>query len=480
MTTLEQLLAEIEQAADGPRIGAFFDLDGTLVSGYTAGAFYSERLRRGEIGPSEAARTLAAAVDGGLLGGDSSQLGPIVVAALRGRREDELTELGERLFVQRIAGNIRPEARELVRAHLRKGHTVAVASSATRFQVEPMARDMGIEHVLCTQLETEAGMLTGALDGPMLWGQPKARAARAFGRQKRIELSRSYAYANGEEDIAFLSAVGRPHAVNPQPKLERLAREQGWPIVQLGEPPRGGIRAAIGTIAGMTALNMAAAAGLGAGLLHGDRRLAANLTSALGFDAALALAGVRLNVIGEEHLWSARPAVFLMNHQSNLDPLVVGALLRRDFTGAGKKEAKYDPRAMLLARAMDAVFLDRSHPDRAKEEMGKLADRLRDGLSVLVAPEGTRTPTPVLAGFKKGAFHLAMQAGVPVVPIVLRNTGELLWRGAKLIQPGTVDVRVLEPIPTDHWTADELDERVAEIRERYVDTIDRWPGSGGR
>src|SRR5919204_714593 len=134
MTTLDELLGAIEDGPGGRRVGAFFDLDGTLLTGYSAGAFYAERLRRGQIGPAELARSLAVAVDGGLLGGDTARLGPIAIAALRGWREDELRELGERLFVQRIAGTIRREARELVRAHRRRGHTVVVASSATRFQ----------------------------------------------------------------------------------------------------------------------------------------------------------------------------------------------------------------------------------------------------------------------------------------------------------------------------------------------------------
>lgn len=475
MTTLEAVLAEIAQGPRGPRVGAFFDLDGTLLSGYSAGAFYRERLRRGEMSRAELARTLAVAVDGSLLGGDPARLGPIAVDGLRGRSEDSLVELGERLFVQGIARTIRPGARELVRAHRRRGHTVVIASSATRFQVAPVARDLGIEHVLCTELETEDGLFTGELRGQMLWGEPKASAARAFARNYSIDLRRSFAYGNGEEDIPFLSTVGRPHPVNPQPKLERIARDQGWPVVALRDPPSGGVRDLARTLGAVGALNLVAAAGVGVGLVSGDRKLGANLTSTLGFDAALAIAGIRLRVSGEHNLWSARPAVFLMNHQSGLDPLIVGALVRRDFTGAGKKEAKYDPRSALLGRALNTAFLDRENPERAKEEMRKLVHRLHEGVSVVVAPEGTRTPTPVLRPFKKGAFHLAMDAGVPVVPIVLRNAGELMWRTARTMHPGTVDVAVLEPIPTDDWTRENLGERVEAVRERFVETLEHWP-----
>jgi putative phosphoserine phosphatase/1-acylglycerol-3-phosphate O-acyltransferase len=477
--TLKLLLDEIAAAPRGSQAGAFFDLDGTLVSGYTASAFYGQRLRRGEIGPVELAQTLLAGVDG-MLGGEPTRVVEIGVAGLRGRSEDDLAELGERLFVQTIAGTIRSQARELVRAHRRMGHTVVIASAATRFQIEPIARDLGIAHILSTELATERGILTGEIRGDILWGEPKARAVRAFAQQSGVDLSRSYAYANGDEDVPFLSTVGHPHAVNPQANLERVAGAQGWPVVAVSESPRTDLRSLAGTLAAIGGLNLGFGLGLGLGILRGDRRLGRNLGSALGCDLALGLAGVRLNVVGEHNLWSARPAVFIFNHQSGLDPVVVGALLRRDFTAVGKREAAYDPRAMQMGWALDVVFIDRSNTAQAKEDMKKLVDRLREGVSAVVAPEGTRTPTPVLGPFKKGAFHVAIEARVPVVPIVLRNAGELLWRGSMVIHPGTVDVCVLDPIPTDDWTLENLGERVAEVRRRYVETLEHWPASGLR
>jgi putative phosphoserine phosphatase / 1-acylglycerol-3-phosphate O-acyltransferase len=477
--TLQLLLDEIAASRRGAQVGAFLDLDGTLVSGYTAQAFYGARLRRGEIGPVELAQTLLAGVDG-MIGGDPRRLVEIGITGLRGRSEDDLAELGERLFVQTIAGTIRPQARELVRAHRRMGHTLAIASAATRFQVAPIARDLGIEHVLCTELAAEHGILSGELVGDFLWGEPKARSVRAFAQQSGVDLRRSYAYANGDEDVPFLSTVGHPHAVNPQPSLERVAHAQSWPVVNLRDPPRADLRSLAGTLASIGAFNLGIGFGLGLGLLRGDRRFGLNLGGALGSDLALGLAGVRLNVVGEHNLWSARPAVFIFNHQSGLDPIVLGALLRRDFAAVGKREAAYDPRLLLISWALDVVFIDRSNTAQAKEDIKKLVVRLREGISAVVAPEGTRTPTPVLGRFKKGAFHVAMEAKVPLVPIVIRNAGELLWRGSLVIHPGTVDVCVLDPIPTDDWTLENLNERVEGVRGRYVETLEHWPGSSVR
>ena len=78
-----------------------------------------------------------------------------------GRTDDELMELGEQLFAQEIAGALFHGTWRLVRAHQNKGHTVVIATSATRMQVQPMARELGIDHVLCTELETEHGVITG-------------------------------------------------------------------------------------------------------------------------------------------------------------------------------------------------------------------------------------------------------------------------------------------------------------------------------
>ncbi|SNY59406.1 HAD-IB family hydrolase [Paractinoplanes atraurantiacus] len=473
--TLSEVTDVVRTGDAGPRVGAFFDLDGTLVHGYTADSIYRDRIRRGDIGAREFARIIVAAVDGTLLGGDPPALGAIGFAALRGRTVGAVTETGERLFAERIAGTMRPEARDLVRAHLRRGHTVVVASSATRMQIAPVARDLGIAHIVCTELEEEDGVLTGRSTAGMLWGEPKAKAVRAFALAHDIDLERSYAYANGPEDIAFLSSVGHPYALNPHPDLCRAAGELGWPVLTLREPRTPDLRAFLGTVGGLIGVNAGLATGVTIGWLTGDRRLGLNAGVGLAADLALALTGVRLNVVGEENLDRARPAVFIANHQSTLDVPVLAALLRHDFTAVAKQEARLDPRMAVIGAVLDPVWIDRSDLAKAKQSLDGVAERLRAGVSILILPEGTRMPTPTLGRFKKGAFHIARQAGVPIVPIVLRNTGELAWRRSLLVNPGTVDVAVLDPIPTDGWTADDLDDRIAEVRQQVAATLEDWP-----
>jgi putative phosphoserine phosphatase/1-acylglycerol-3-phosphate O-acyltransferase len=275
-TSVADVIDRIASGPTGPGVGAFFDLDGTIVQGYTASAFYSDRIKSRDMSPLEFARTLLAAVDG-VLGGDPAKIADISFAAWKGRSEDALAEQGERLFLQKIAGTIRPEARALVRAHLKAGHTVAIASSATRAQIDPLARDLGIPNVLCTELAAEDGILTGESGTGMLWGEAKARAVRSFCRANDIDPRDSSAYANGHEDIAFLGSVGSPHALNPHPLLRSAARLYGWPVLTLTEPPNGGLRSRLGTAGLLVGTNAGFGVGAALGMLTRDRRRGGNL-----------------------------------------------------------------------------------------------------------------------------------------------------------------------------------------------------------
>ena len=473
LTAKEQIEAVLS-GPSGPHIGAFFDLDGTLVEGYTANTFFTESIRSRDISPGDVARSLLSAVDG-KLGGDPTAIGRHGVAAMAGREADTVMELGERLFAQKIAGSMRPQARELVRAHQRRKHTVAVASAATRFQIEPLATDLGIENILCTEVEVVDGVITGKLAGPMLWGEPKGAAVRAFSREHGVDLTASYAYGNGDEDVAFLSSVGNPRPLNPHAGLVVAANNYGWPIVTLREPRAGGLRAMAGTAMAVGGFGLGMAVGAAADLLTGGTRAGRNIGIPLACDLGLALAGVKLEIVGEQNLWAARPAVFVANHQSSLDAPLMGALLRRDFTGVAKKQARYDPRMALAGAFVDPAYIDRSNPESAKRDLDALVDRIRAGTSVVIMPEGTRSPTPTVLPFKKGAFHLAMQAGVPMVPIVTRNAGELMWRNSSLLHAGTLHIAVLEPIPTDDWAPETINDHVREVRKRFIDTLADWP-----
>ena len=89
----------------------------------------------------------------------------------------------------------------------------------------------------------------------------------------------------------------------------------------------------------------------------------------------------------------------------------------------------------------------------------------------MIAPEGTRSPTPRLGRFKKGAFHMAMQAGVPIVPVVFRNVLDAFPKDARIVRPATIEAVVLPPVETTDWTVEALDVKIAEIRDRYLEVL---------
>ena len=473
----QQLIADVEAGPQGPHVGAFFDFDGTLIDGYSLSAFARHHLRSLQIAPADLGRMLLTGLRGVTSEEDFERFTVLGMRAWAGRGEDELAELGERLFVQAISGSLYPEGWRLVQAHQRAGHTVVLASSATRFQVEPAARAMGVEYILVSPVEIVNGICTGRPGGPLLWRAGKATAVRTFAAGHDIDLRASYAYSNGDEDVPFLRTAGRPRALNPGRDLEAAARRHGWPVARFRSRGRTGAGDIARTAAGLAGLIGGFTTGAALGAVTGSRREAVDLGTTLAGELGSVLAGVRLDVRGAEHL-AARPAVFLFNHQSQLDVLILAKLLRGGFTGVAKKELAHSPGFGLMFRLADVAFVDRHDTAQARKALEPAVQKLRDGISLAIAPEGTRSATPALGPFKKGAFHVAMQAGVPIVPIVIRNSGELMWRGATTIHAGTVQVAVLPPVPTTGWVAGDLDARVDEIRGQYLATLANWPAAG--
>jgi putative phosphoserine phosphatase/1-acylglycerol-3-phosphate O-acyltransferase len=476
---LDALLDEIRTGPAGPQVGVFFDFDGTLIDGYSASALYEHRFRHFEIGPAELLHTIRATLGGVLSEDEFVALLARGITGWTGRPEEDILELGERLTTQGIAGTLFHGAWRVLKAHQRRGHTVAIATSATRFQVAPLARELGIDHVLCTELETEGGLLTGRIQGRTLWGAGKLAAVEAFAEHQDIDLTQAYGYANGDEDVPLLSAVGRPHAVNPQADLARVAERTGWPVLKFRRAPsRLDPTPAVRTAAMYGTFLGAGALGIAVGALTGSRRKGIDTATSVFAHLGGAVGDVTIDVVGQRHLWSHRPAVFMVNHQSALiDLLVTTTLLQGGFTAVAKKEVASLPVFGQLLSLADFTFVDRSDSAQSRVAMNQAGDRLAAGTSVVISPEGTRSLTPAVGQLKKGGFHLAMQAGVPIVPIVIRNAGELMWRQSKTARSGTVEVFVHEPIPTRGWTKRDLDKAAERVHQLYRDTLEDWPGT---
>ncbi|MDX1380446.1 MAG: HAD-IB family hydrolase [Xanthomonadales bacterium] len=472
MTLHKDLLFNIEAAPTGPQVGAFFDFDGTLIAGFSATAFLKEHIRRGDVSPYEFLDLVSALTQFSVGGLGFSGLMTSAAQFMRGVPESDYVDFGEELYEQQIARRIYPESRALVKAHQERGHTVAIISSATPYQVEPVARDLGIGHVVCSRYEVRDGVFTGGIERPLCFGEGKVSAAEELAGRFGIDLEQSFFYSDSDDDIQLLERVGRPQPLNPNTRLTEIAERRGWPIRRFRSRGQPGVFDVARSLAATVSLVPSAVAGLPIWALTGSQREARNFATSLFADVSSALIGLKLVVRGEQHLWSHRPAVFVFNHQSKADVVIIARLLRRDIAGVGKKEIRNIP---IIGKTMElagTVFIDRANAASAIDAMQPLVDAMRNGgRSVVIAPEGTRSVSPHLGAFKKGAFHLAIQAGVPVVPIVIHNAGDVAPKGDFVFRPATVEVDVLPPVDTSGWRAETIDQHVAEVRRLFQRTL---------
>ncbi|MBW2695587.1 MAG: HAD-IB family hydrolase [Deltaproteobacteria bacterium] len=472
MTLHTRLTEEIRKGPSGPKVGALFDLDQTLLAGFSAAAFFRERLVSGRLAPREIAESLLGTLSFVLGRTGFSGMMSATTAAYRGLAESVMEDVGQEVFEKHLATQIYPESRALVRAHQEMGHTLAIISSATRYQADPFARDMAIRHVLCTKLDVVDGVFTGKVVRPTCYGEGKADAARGLAAQHDLDLEQSYFYTDSHEDLPLLEIVGRPRPLNPNRGLAQIAKERKWPVRRFtsrGTPSAGDV---LRTALTYASLVPSIWAGTAAGLVNGSMREAINIAGSMWGDLATSLAGIDLRVDGEEHLWSHRPAVFIFNHQSALDTVLMIKLTRRDVTGVGKKEIRSNPIFGPIFGAAGVVFVDRGNTDKAIEALKPAVDALREGRSLVIAPEGTRSLTPRLGRFKKGAFRMAMQAGVPIVPVVFRNVLDAMPKDALIVRPTTIEAVVLPPIDTSEWTLECLDDEIEAIRARYAELLE--------
>ena len=209
------------------------------------------------------------------------------------------------------------------------------------------------------------------------------------------------------------------------------------------------------TLGALAAILPGLVAGLWVFFRRQDRRQALNRAIELWGELGTRAAGIELRVEGAEYL-ELRPAVFVINHQSGIDPILVCALLRRDFVGVAKSQIKRNPVLGPVFAFAETIFLDRGEGERARESLGAAVAVLGRGLAVVVAPEGTRSESAEPGPFKTGAFRLALEARVPVVPIVIHNAFRILPSGAYVMRAGDVQVSVRPPIPTTDWSAESV------------------------
>jgi 1-acyl-sn-glycerol-3-phosphate acyltransferase len=193
----------------------------------------------------------------------------------------------------------------------------------------------------------------------------------------------------------------------------------------------------------------------------------------------LRLSGAKVQVTGSEQLEPKQTYVFISNHRSYLDTATLFVYTGRRLGLLAKKELLNVPILGYGMGFVNVMAIDRSNRERARQTVEAATARIRSGRSFGVFAEGTRAKPGEFLPFKKGAFYMAAQAGVPIVPVAIKNTDQLMGKGTGEATSGTIEMVMLPPISTAGCTTDEdvknLVNRVHSLIGRELGNFEKNP-----
>jgi len=248
-------MSELTHYHAGGPAAAFFDLDRTLISGSSTFVFGIAAWRADMLPSSEFTRDALAAIAFKLRGDKGGDVAETVrsriLGAVTGLSQDSLIGLNEAI-VPKLLERVRPESKQLLDLHRRQGRATYIVSASPKELVEPLAKALGMTDGIGTVSEVVDGHYTGKLVGPFCYGPGKVEAIHDIARWEGLDLGQCYAYSDSISDLPMLEAVGHPVAVNPDGRLNSIARQRGWPIVIFARRTKRVIRrttAGVGTAA---------------------------------------------------------------------------------------------------------------------------------------------------------------------------------------------------------------------------------------
>ncbi len=212
------------------RVAAFFDVDHTLLDVNSGSKWLRHAWLTGKVRPLRAVQALVWLVRYRLALLDLEAVTAPAAEDYRGSSAAALDAEVRSWFRRDIEAHVTAEGRERVAWHRAQGHVVALLTSGTRFSATPLAELLDAPYLLCTELEVEAGKLTGRHIAPACAGPGKVVHAERFAAAHGVDLARSYFYTDSFSDLPMLERVGRPVVVNPDPRLRRHARVRGWEV----------------------------------------------------------------------------------------------------------------------------------------------------------------------------------------------------------------------------------------------------------
>jgi 1-acyl-sn-glycerol-3-phosphate acyltransferase len=179
----------------------------------------------------------------------------------------------------------------------------------------------------------------------------------------------------------------------------------------------------------------------------------------------LFLVGARVRVSGIEHCTGGSSYIIMSNHQSQFDVWSLIGYLPLQLRWVIKKELRKVPIFGLGCERMGHIFVDRHNPDKSHEELKVLKDKFSKGASVVFCPEGTRSADGNLLPFKKGGFVMAVQTGIPILPVTVKGSRLLLPKDSTRFRPGTITIFIHKPIPVTGYTYDTKEALMEKVRQ---------------
>jgi 1-acyl-sn-glycerol-3-phosphate acyltransferase len=170
----------------------------------------------------------------------------------------------------------------------------------------------------------------------------------------------------------------------------------------------------------------------------------------------LLVTGTRVRIIGREKIAPGSRYVIISNHQSQFDILALVTSIRMQFRWVIKKELLRIPLFGWALYAARNVFIDRGDHEKALASIHRGVDRLPEGVSVLVFAEGTRSPDGLLGKFKKGGFMISVEKGLPILPVAVKGSRDVLPKGSTVFTPGKIEVVVCDPVDPAGFTHDTI------------------------
>ena len=180
------------------------------------------------------------------------------------------------------------------------------------------------------------------------------------------------------------------------------------------------------------------------------------------------IAGINISVSGKENVPNDRPVIFVSNHFSHLDIGCLCYSLPKNLHFIGKKELIWTPVVGWYMWVAGHIFVDRSNRNKAVKSIAKAAKKINDGKSVVLFAEGTRSKTGKVESFKKGAFHLALQSDIDIVPVSIKGTYEVWKSGTSTITPGKVNVSIGKPIHSSKFNKNNINDFVKVVRDNII------------